>query len=135
MADRPPTDLRPAALATKAAKKTQALLREARSLLRRADRVVAASAGIPQPTSSPPRPKRLSSVSRIISSGWSDSTTAAPEKALVLESVNNADLSRPPKEASRSLLNVREVVGRWTILVRVVTSSGERARAGAPPDT
>ena len=35
--------------ATKAAKKTQALLREARSLLRRTDKVVAASGGIDDP--------------------------------------------------------------------------------------
>jgi hypothetical protein len=49
MPDRNRTDLRPAAVATKAAKKTQALLREARSLLRRADKVVAASVGIDDP--------------------------------------------------------------------------------------
>jgi ElaB/YqjD/DUF883 family membrane-anchored ribosome-binding protein len=49
MADRPPTDLRPAAAATKAAKKTQTLLREVRSLLRRADKVVAAAGGIDDP--------------------------------------------------------------------------------------
>jgi hypothetical protein len=49
MADRPPTDPRPAAAATKAAKKTQALLREARSLLRRADKVVAAAGAIDDP--------------------------------------------------------------------------------------
>jgi hypothetical protein len=47
--DHPPTDLRPAAAATKTAKKTQALLREARSLLRRADKVVAATGGIDDP--------------------------------------------------------------------------------------
>jgi hypothetical protein len=56
---------------------------------------------IPQPTSSPPTPVRLSGASRIISSGWSGSTTAALEKALVLESVNNADPSRPPPVFSR----------------------------------
>jgi hypothetical protein len=49
MADQPPADLRPAAAATKAAKKTQALLREARSLLRRADKVVAAAGAIDDP--------------------------------------------------------------------------------------
>jgi hypothetical protein len=50
MPDRNRTDLRPAAVATKAAKKTQALLREARSLLRRADKVAAAaSVGIDDP--------------------------------------------------------------------------------------
>ena len=69
---------------------------------------------IPQRTGSPPRPKRLSSASRIISSGWSGSTTAAPEKALVLEIVNNADPSRAPQEASRNLLNVRGVIGPGT---------------------
>ena len=50
---------------------------------------------IPQPTSSPPTPVRLSSASRLTSSGWSGSTTAALEKALVPESVNNADPSGP----------------------------------------
>ncbi len=49
MADNTPTDLRPAAAATKAAKKQQALLREARSLLRRADKVVTAAGGIDDP--------------------------------------------------------------------------------------
>ena len=49
MADRPPADLRPAAAATKAAKKTQALLREARSLLRRAGKVVTAARAIDDP--------------------------------------------------------------------------------------
>lgn len=51
MADHAPTDLRPAAAAAKAAKKTQALLREARSLLGRADKVVAAAGGIDDPGS------------------------------------------------------------------------------------
>jgi hypothetical protein len=50
MADHPPTDPRLAASATKAAKKTQALLREARFLLRRADKVAAAAGAIEDPT-------------------------------------------------------------------------------------
>jgi hypothetical protein len=49
MADHPHTDPRPAAAATKAAKKTQALLREARFLLRRADKVTAAAGAIDDP--------------------------------------------------------------------------------------
>jgi hypothetical protein len=49
MAGHPLTDPRPAAAATKAAKKTQALVREARFLLRRADKVTAAAGAIDDP--------------------------------------------------------------------------------------
>ncbi|MBJ7596395.1 MAG: hypothetical protein JF886_16330 [Candidatus Dormibacteraeota bacterium] len=48
MTDDPPADQRPAA-ATKTAKKTQALLREARFLLRRVDKVEAAAGAIDDP--------------------------------------------------------------------------------------
>jgi hypothetical protein len=53
VADGPPTELRPAAAATKAAKKTQALLREARSLFALLTRSWLQQEGsmIPQPTS------------------------------------------------------------------------------------
>jgi len=46
-----PADQRPDAVATKAAKKTQALLREARSLLGRVEKVATAAGAIDDPTS------------------------------------------------------------------------------------
>jgi hypothetical protein len=49
--DEDPGDQRPDAVATKAAKKTQALLREARSLLGRVEKVATAAGAIDDPTS------------------------------------------------------------------------------------
>jgi len=49
MAGHPPADPRAAAAATKAAKKTQALLRASRFLLHRADKVAAAAGAIDDP--------------------------------------------------------------------------------------
>ena len=51
MTDEAPADQRPDAVATKAAKKTQALLREARSLLGRVEKVATATGAIDDPTS------------------------------------------------------------------------------------
>lgn len=51
MTDEAPGDQRPDAVATKAARKTQALLREARSLLGRVEEVATAVGAIDDPTS------------------------------------------------------------------------------------
>jgi hypothetical protein len=91
---------------------------------------------IPQHTSSPPSPVRLSSASRIISSGWSGSTTAALKKALLPESVNNADPSRPHCREHRPeawRYDMAELSQKRWLGERIRTLIGTRIEPARPP--
>ena len=97
MTDEAPADQRPDAVATKAAKKTQALLREARSSW------VASRRSQPRPERSTirhrinllPRRARPSSGSPITLPGWSGSTIAGLIRLRLPGSIDNADPASP----------------------------------------